>query len=153
MTNLHLWDDQMSLITLPMPTHTCVPWHYSKAHMRDTGWSRPIGCLKLQVMFLKRATKHRALLRKINFKDEASYGSSPPCTLLHIRDVMLPNNANVCDVVEYAWHDLANQRKINVTRRCLIYVTRLWQTTQTRDMILAWSGEVGGWGRVPFSRI
>ena len=74
--------------------------------MRDTGWSRPIGCLKLQVMFLKRATKHRALLQKINFKDEASYGSWPPWTLLHIRDVMLPNNANVCDVTLLNMRDM-----------------------------------------------
>ena len=43
-----------------------------------TGWRRPIGCLKLQVIFRKRATKFRALLRKMTHKDEASYGS-PPC--------------------------------------------------------------------------
>jgi len=30
-----------------------------------TGWRRCIGCLKLQVSFCKRATNHRALLRKI----------------------------------------------------------------------------------------
>ena len=45
-----------------------------------TGWRRPIGCLKLQVIFRKRATNHRALLRKMTYKDKASYGSSPPCT-------------------------------------------------------------------------
>jgi len=44
-----------------------------------TGWRRPIGCLKLQVIFRKRATNYRALLRKMTYKDKASYGSSPPC--------------------------------------------------------------------------
>jgi hypothetical protein len=41
------------------------------------GWRRPIGCLKLQVIFRKRATNYRALLRKMTCKDKASYESSP----------------------------------------------------------------------------
>jgi len=44
-----------------------------------TGWRRPIGCLKLQVIFRKRATNYRALLWKMTCKDKAFYGSSPPC--------------------------------------------------------------------------
>jgi len=36
--------------------HTCI---------HCTEWRRPIGCLKLQVIFCKRATNYRALLRKI----------------------------------------------------------------------------------------
>ena len=47
-----------------------------------TGWPRPIRCLKLQVIFRKRATNYRALLRKMTYKDEASYDSTPPC--IHI---------------------------------------------------------------------
>ena len=59
-----------------------------------TGWRRPIGLLKLQVIVRKRATNGRALLPKITYTDKASYGSSPPCnaaayrsscTLAHIR--------------------------------------------------------------------
>jgi len=46
----------------------------------DTGWRRPIGCLKLQVIFRKRATNYRALLRKMTYEDKASYDSAPPCT-------------------------------------------------------------------------
>ena len=42
-------------------------------------WQRCIGCLKMQVSFGKRATNHRALLRKITYKDTASYDSTPPC--------------------------------------------------------------------------
>jgi len=50
------------------------PVHY-------TGWRRSIGCLKLQVIFRKRATIYRALLRKTTYKDKASYGSSQPCII------------------------------------------------------------------------
>ena len=45
-----------------------------------TGWRRLIGCLKLQVIFRKRATNYRALLWKMKCTDKASYISSPPCT-------------------------------------------------------------------------
>jgi len=46
-----------------------------------TGLRRPIGCLKLQVIFRKRATNYMAFLRKMVYEDKASYGSSPPCTV------------------------------------------------------------------------
>jgi len=41
---------------------------------------RCIGFFKLQVIFRKRATNCRALLRKITYEDKASYGFAPPCT-------------------------------------------------------------------------
>ena len=47
-----------------------------------TGWRRPVGYLTLQVIFRKRTNNHRALLQKMTYKDEASYGSSPPCSLI-----------------------------------------------------------------------
>ena len=59
----------------------------------NTGWRRPIGCLKLQVIFRKRATNHRALLRKMTYKDKASYDSLPPCTCTK------PKTAAVADSV------------------------------------------------------
>ena len=43
-------------------------------------WRRPVGCLKLQVIFRRRATNYWALLRKMTFTDKASYGSLSPCT-------------------------------------------------------------------------
>ena len=49
---------------------------YSKL---STGWRRPIGCLKLQVIFRKRATNYRALLRKLTYK----LGIRHPGTLHH----------------------------------------------------------------------
>ena len=54
-----------------------LPW---MSYVTCTGWQRPIGCLKLQVIFRKRATDYRALLRKMTCKDKASYESSPPCS-------------------------------------------------------------------------
>ena len=42
-----------------------------------TGWRRPIGCRKSQVIFCKRATNYRALLLKMTNKDKASYDSTP----------------------------------------------------------------------------
>ena len=45
-----------------------------------TGWRRPIGCLKLQVIFRERATNYKALLRKMTYKDKACYDDTPPCT-------------------------------------------------------------------------
>ena len=46
----------------------------------DTGWRRFIGSPKLQIIFHKRATKYRSLLRKMPYKDKGSYESSLPCT-------------------------------------------------------------------------
>jgi len=55
--------------------HTCI-FRYTYTR---TGWRRPVGCLELQVIFRKRATNHRALLRKITCTDKISYSSSPLC--------------------------------------------------------------------------
>jgi len=55
----------------------CVSWIII-VQSTSTGWRRSIGCLKLLVIFRKKATNHRALLRKMTRKDKASYGSSPP---------------------------------------------------------------------------
>ena len=47
-----------------------------------TGWRRLIGSPKLQIILHKRATKYRALLRKMTYKDKGSYESSPPCIFI-----------------------------------------------------------------------
>jgi len=51
----------------------------SRGKLATTGWQRLIGCLKLQVIFRKRATNYRALLRKMTCEAKASYDSTPPC--------------------------------------------------------------------------
>ena len=48
-----------------------------------TGWRKLVGSPKLQIMFHKRATKYRSLLRKMTYKDKGSYESSPPCNYSH----------------------------------------------------------------------
>ena len=51
----------------------------SCVHILDTrtGWQGLIGCLKLQVVFRKRATNYRALLRNMTWRDKASCDSTP----------------------------------------------------------------------------
>jgi len=49
-----------------------------------TGWRRLTGYHKLQVIFRKRATNYRALLRKITYGDKAFYDSTPPYTHRHV---------------------------------------------------------------------
>jgi len=56
------------------------PLHGSKRHQMDTRWRGVIGCLKSQIIFRKRATYYRALLRKMTYKAKASYDSTPPYT-------------------------------------------------------------------------
>jgi len=55
----------------------------------DTAWRRPLGCLKLQVIFRKRATNYRALLRKITYGDKAFNDSTPPCTSIAHTNILL----------------------------------------------------------------
>ena len=45
------------------------------------GWRRLIGPPKLHIIFHKRATKYRSLLRKMIYKDKGSYESWPLCIL------------------------------------------------------------------------
>ena len=47
-----------------------------------TGRRRLIGSSKLQIIFHKRATEYRSLLRKMTYREKGSYESSPPCTPL-----------------------------------------------------------------------
>ena len=56
---------------------------YSSRYIH-TGWRKPIRCLKLHIIFCKRATNYRALLRKKTYKDMAFYDSTQPCTYNHI---------------------------------------------------------------------
>jgi len=60
-----------------------------------TGWRRLVGCLKLQVIFRKRATNYRALLRKITYAENPSYHSTPPCR----RDVTLFASHVICKII------------------------------------------------------
>jgi len=56
-----------------------------------TEWRRLIGSPELQIIFHKRATKYRSLLRKMTYRDKGPYESPPPCThsthIMHITNV------------------------------------------------------------------
>ena len=50
-------------------------WNMSKhncARVDGTGWRRLIGSPKVLIIFHKRATKYRSLLRKMTYKDKGS---------------------------------------------------------------------------------
>ena len=85
-------------------------WYAWQDQFLRTGWRRPIGCLELQLMFRKRASNYRALLRKMTCKDKASYGSSPPCRtwVIHAYDL---NHS-------YVWRDLLCEIT-HVTNSCI----------------------------------
>ena len=54
--------------------------HILYTNFARTEWRRLIGSPKLQIIFHQRATKHRALLLKMTYKDKGSYESLPPCS-------------------------------------------------------------------------
>ena len=55
----------------------------------NTGWRIPIVCLELQVIYRKRATNYRALLRKMTENDKASYDPTPPFSLMHAQYTLI----------------------------------------------------------------
>ena len=57
-------------------------------------WSDPVGARQLRAKALRRRAP-QALLRKMTYKDKASYGSSPPCTM-----TLLCNMTH-----SYVWYD------------------------------------------------
>ena len=57
-------------------------WYYKSEYDICTRWRRTTECLKLQIIFCKRDTNYRALLRKMTYEDKPSYASSPPCIMI-----------------------------------------------------------------------
>jgi len=80
MTHPHVWYDPLTCVAWLVHMYLTT-WSSTYRTRAGTGWRRPIGCLKLQVIFRKRATYYRALLQKMTCKDQASYGLSPPCNV------------------------------------------------------------------------
>jgi len=62
----------------------------------STWWQRPIKCHKLQVIFRKRATNHRAHLRKITYANKTSYDSTPPWRHTTSERLQLSDAQSVC---------------------------------------------------------
>jgi len=71
---IYMLGDPLTPMYLP-----CTGWRRLPCSLPCIGWRRLIGSPKLQIIFHKRATRYRSLLRKTTCKDKGSYGSSPPC--------------------------------------------------------------------------
>jgi len=87
---------------------------------------RPIGCLKLQVIFRKRATNYRALLQKMTCKNVAPHVSSPPCifcnsSATHCRRRLTPT----------ATHPVTYCKTLQRTATCTIRSTPQHTATRT----------------------
>jgi len=84
-----------------------------------TRWRRRIGCLKLLVIFRKRATKYRALLRTMTCKDKASYDSTPLCNRYEY--VVSFWNESCC-VYEWVMAHMWTRGVIYTNESCLVYI-------------------------------
>jgi len=58
-------------------------------YIQCRGWRSLIGCLKLQVIFRKRATNFRALLQKMTYEDKASYAVAHILRLSKVGSVVI----------------------------------------------------------------
>ena len=89
-----------------MKTSICeIRFHVWRVSSWGTGWRRLIGSPKLQIILHKRATKYRALLRKMTYKDKGSYESSPPCTFPYTKCLFVRYlaSAHSCSTLQYIW--------------------------------------------------
>jgi len=73
----HVWISHVHMSESPRMYESRVE---AMSHNKRTGCRRLTGSSKLQIIFHKRATKYRSLLRKMTYKDKGSYESSPPCS-------------------------------------------------------------------------
>ena len=104
----------------------------------STRWRRPVGCLKLQVIFRKGATDYRALLRKMTYEDKASYGRSSLATasvsvyicvtwLLQMGRHMWRDSIHMCDMTHsHVGHD---------SFTCVTWLIHMSDMTQSSDRI------------------
>jgi len=126
-------------------------------HDTTTGWRRLIGSPKLQIIFHKRATKYRALLRKLTYKDKGSYESSPPCSDDALRayiSCVLMYKHIVCIFVytrtqlallqlwqchKYAYHDTTGDDLLRACISCVLmytYIIYIFVYTRTQLSLL-----------------
>jgi len=63
---------------------------FDPQNLLATGWRRPIGCLKLQVICRKRATNYRALLRKMTLKKITYFSCGKWPIIRHLMGLPLP---------------------------------------------------------------
>ena len=100
---IYLWISRCSTyICICVYIYAYVIWVLVWKHIHickyiHTGWRRLIGSPKLQIIFHKRATEFRSLLRKTTYKDKGSYESSPPCICICI-------HVHTCIIIIHMYH-------------------------------------------------
>jgi len=113
----YMWDTTHSYMHV---THMSAGFmsHIHKRHVThpNTGWRRLIGCLQLQVIFRKRATNYRNLLRKWPMKIRHLMTLRHPVRCIHMCDmpysyvwhavfVCVTCRIRMCDMpYSYVWH-------------------------------------------------
>ena len=90
----------------------------------STGWRRPIGRQKLQVIIRKRATNFRAFLRKMTYKDKASYNSTPPVAFSFIVYLAKSNKIGQQDSKSNKIVYLSTQEHMCVLSWAIVYLSR-----------------------------
>ena len=86
-----------------------------------TGWRRLIGSSQLQIIFHKRATKYRSLLRKMTYKDKGSYESSPPCN----KELYINKNRHAKETYK---RDVQKRHTEEAYKRDLLTSATLWKS-------------------------
>ena len=84
-------------------------------------WQKLIGCLKLQVIFRKRATNYRALLRKMTYEDKASYDFTPPCG-----GMVISFHVKWDDFISFTCKFISHVKCEWVNDMCRSHVTCVW---------------------------
>jgi len=94
-------------------------------HRESIGWRRVIGCHKLQIIYRKRAANYGALLRKMTYKDKASYDFTPPCSVFICRWIYMYihiYNTNLSIRRTQSWHRESGLLSRLLCHRCVANV-------------------------------
>jgi len=115
----HIYEWVMSHIWMSHVTHmdeSCHKYERSMSHMwrsvtqvsaslhirvNHTRYCRCIGCHKLQVIFRKRVSYRRALLRKMTHQNKASYAASLPCITRTLQTTYI--NVAFMEGIDWFW--------------------------------------------------
>jgi len=98
---------------------------------RATGWRRLVGSPKLQIIFHKRATKYRSLLRKMTYKDKGSYESSPPYTRMN--EACYTYEWDILDIrMSHVTHMSRYKNKWVMSHTCEWVMSHIWVRLVTR---------------------
>ena len=120
----YVYRDIYSYTEIFLHLHTYIHIYIQRECVRgDTGWRRLIESPKLQIIFHKRATKYRSLLRKMTYKDKGSYESSPPCTKDMQKYIYLLMCVHIYrDTYLYTETHIDSHTHIYITYTCIFHI-------------------------------